>query len=117
MVKALDTVHGLGLGRPAAYECDLPNKILAGTASGSLAVKIDEQDIGLSVAASGMLMKMVANDKEPLDLTDDRHMAIFFASMGKFMQEMADNADNSKYGFADPVGIEVQPYGTPYSLE
>ncbi|KAL8382436.1 hypothetical protein RB595_006291 [Gaeumannomyces hyphopodioides] len=117
MVRALDTVHGVGLGRPVTHEPDLPAKILAGTALGALGVKIDEQDIGLSVAASGLQIKLVGRDKQPLDLTDDRHMGVLYASLAKFGQEMAENVDNSKYGFPDPVGFEVQPYGTPYNLE
>ncbi|KAL8314931.1 hypothetical protein RB593_008497 [Gaeumannomyces tritici] len=117
MVRSLDTVHGIGLGRPVTHDFDLPAKILAGTVLGALAIKFDEEDMRLSVAASGLQIRLVGRDKQPLDLSDDRHMGILYASLAKFAQEMADNAENSKFGFADPVGLEVQPYGTLYNLE
>jgi 2,4-dienoyl-CoA reductase-like NADH-dependent reductase (Old Yellow Enzyme family) len=53
MVKALDTVHGIGLARPVCIEFDLPNKILSGEAQGALDYNLDEQDFALTNMAAG----------------------------------------------------------------
>lgn len=53
MVEALKTVDGVGLGRPAAHEFDLPNKILRGEVEGAAQHLIDEQDFPMSMVAAG----------------------------------------------------------------
>lgn len=52
MVKALDTVHGIGLGQPVAHEPALPQKILDGAVDGAIHLLIDETNAGLAVLAS-----------------------------------------------------------------
>ena len=53
MVAALDTVHGVGLGRPACHEFDLPQKILDGKVVSSVDYLLDDQDFGLTNIAAG----------------------------------------------------------------
>lgn len=53
MVKALDTVHGVGLGRPAAQEIDFPKKVLEGKVQSTIAYLFDEQDFGSTNVAAG----------------------------------------------------------------
>lgn len=53
MVAALKSVDGVGLGRPAADEPDLPNKLLSREAEGALKLALDEDDIGLTNVAAG----------------------------------------------------------------
>lgn len=53
MVRALDTVDGVGLGRPAAYEFDLPRKVIEGHVTGSLKPLLDEEDFGVTNMAAG----------------------------------------------------------------
>lgn len=57
---------------------------------------------------------MVGNDKEPLDLSQDKHIEIFKSSMEKWSKQMAENKDGSKFGFVDIEGIELPGFGTPY---
>ncbi|KUI61518.1 Putative 12-oxophytodienoate reductase 4 [Cytospora mali] len=114
MVKALDSVHGVSLARPIAQEFDLPKKILEGKAKSAILCKFDEQDFGISNVAAGTQIRLVGKDKEPLDLSQDKHMEIFTASMQKWAEGMAKNEDGSKYGFVDIEGVELQPYGTAY---
>ncbi|KAI0130398.1 hypothetical protein BJ170DRAFT_620054 [Xylariales sp. AK1849] len=114
MVKALDSVHGVGLARPICNEFDLPNKILAGKAQGALDYQLDEQDFGLTNVAAGTQIRLVGQDKEPLDLTQDKHVEAFKKSMGEWGQKMGDNKDGSKYGYVDILGTKLEPYGTPY---
>ena len=60
-------------------------------------------------------MKLVGKDKQPLDLSREDHFQKFSESLQKWGASMADNADNSKYGFVDIDGVQLEPYGTPYA--
>lgn len=53
MVGALDTVHGVGLGRPACHEFDLPQKILDGRVGSAIDYLLDEGDFGVTNVAAG----------------------------------------------------------------
>ncbi|KAI1073552.1 hypothetical protein F5B20DRAFT_501760 [Whalleya microplaca] len=115
MVNALKTVDGVGLGRPACNEFDLPNKILQGKAKGAIECLIPEQDHRASNVAAGTQIRLVGQDKEPLDLSQEEHMRIFTGSTEKWIQIMSQNKDNSKFGFVDIEGLKLEPYGTPYT--
>lgn len=53
MVDALNTVHGIGLGRPACHEFDLPKKILEAGVKSAIQYNLDEQDFGVTNVAAG----------------------------------------------------------------
>lgn len=53
MVKALDTVHGVGLGRPVCDEFDLPRKILDGEVYGAIESTLDQGDSLITNMAAG----------------------------------------------------------------
>lgn len=53
MVKALDSVHGVGLGRPATHEFDFPKKVLEGKVPSAIETLLDERDFGSSNVAAG----------------------------------------------------------------
>ncbi|KAK7974369.1 hypothetical protein PG989_016217 [Apiospora arundinis] len=116
MVGALKSVHGVGLARPITHEFDLPNKILAGKVTGALDLKLDEQDFGMTNVAAGTQIRLVGNDKEPLDLTNDEHLAAFQKSMQQWGKEMGESKDGSKYGYVDILGTKLEPYGTAYAV-
>lgn len=59
-------------------------------------------------------MRLVGNDKEPLDMSQDKYKDVYMKSMQKWSEMMANNTDGSKFGFIDIEGIELQPFGTPY---
>jgi 2,4-dienoyl-CoA reductase-like NADH-dependent reductase (Old Yellow Enzyme family) len=52
MVKALDTVNGIGLGRPIAHEFALPQKILDGVVDSAIEPLIDENNPGVAILAA-----------------------------------------------------------------
>jgi 2,4-dienoyl-CoA reductase-like NADH-dependent reductase (Old Yellow Enzyme family) len=52
MVKALKSVDGIGLGRPAADEPALPQKILDGVVEGAIKPFFDENDTGMGLLAA-----------------------------------------------------------------
>lgn len=53
MVKALDTVDGVSLGRSACHEPDLPKKILLGHMRGALLSELDEEESAMTNIAAG----------------------------------------------------------------
>ncbi|KAI0548675.1 NADH:flavin oxidoreductase/NADH oxidase [Xylaria curta] len=116
MVEALKTVHGIGLGRPATWEFDFAKKLLEGKVKGAIDPLIDEQDFALSILAAGVQIRLVGKDKEPLDLGRPGYREAFDKSLQKYLTDMADNADGSKYGFMDIDGVKLEPYGTPYGV-
>lgn len=60
-------------------------------------------------------IRLVGKDKEPLDLTQDKHLEVFQKSMEQWGKEMGEDKNNSKYGYVDILGTELKPYGTPYA--
>ncbi|KAI6781136.1 oxidoreductase [Emericellopsis cladophorae] len=115
MIDALKTVDGVGLARPVCNEFDLPHKLITGEAASAVDALIDEQNFGLTNVAAGTQIKLVGKDKQPLDLSREDHLQQFNESMNKWAEGMADNADQSKYGFVDIDGVQLEPYGTPYA--
>lgn len=115
MANALKTVHGVGLGRPVTHEFDLPQKLIDGRVQSAIKVLLPEDDFGLTSLASMMQMRLVGKDKQPVDLSRADHLQAFMQSLGAWAASMADNADGSKYEAIELVGVDYQPYGTPYS--
>lgn len=115
MVKALDSCHGVSLARPIAHEFDLPKKILAGEVKSAIKYKLDEQDFGATNVAAGTQIRLVGQDKEPLDLSQDKYKDAFLSSMQKWSEGMANNKDGSKFGYVDIDGVRLQPFGAAYA--
>ncbi|KAJ5958934.1 FMN-linked oxidoreductase [Penicillium vulpinum] len=65
--------------------------------------------------AAGIQMRLVENDKHPLDLSQEKDMDVFMTTLQRLLGEMSQNADGSKYGFADIVDFPLNPFGSPYS--
>ncbi|KAH7308516.1 hypothetical protein B0I35DRAFT_442110 [Stachybotrys elegans] len=114
MVGALQTVDGVGLARPVCHEFDLPNKILKEGVQGALDILLDDQDFGTTNVAAGTQIRLVGKGKQPLDLTREDHKRAFEESQRKWSEEMAHNQDNTKFGYVDIVGLDLQPFGTAY---
>ncbi|KAI0476592.1 hypothetical protein GGR56DRAFT_643464 [Xylariaceae sp. FL0804] len=114
MVEAVKTVHGVGLARPVCDEFDLPKKILEGKVKSAVEKPFDEQDFGMGNVIAGTQMKMVGQDRQPLDFSQERLKDAFMNSMQQWQKSMGENKDNSKYGYIDVEGTKFEPYGTPY---
>ncbi|KJZ77259.1 hypothetical protein HIM_03580 [Hirsutella minnesotensis 3608] len=115
MVKALDTVQGVGLARPTCNEFDFGQKILDGKIDSAIVTLLDEENFGLTTIAAGTQMRAVGRNKEPIDLSNEEHKKVFDQSMKKWTEGITDNADGSKYGYVDIEGMKLEPYGTPYT--
>ncbi|KAL8651086.1 MAG: hypothetical protein Q9210_003452 [Variospora velana] len=82
MVRALDTVDGVGLARPVCQEPRLCADILAGKVKGAFKQRLDDDDFGLTNVAAGTQIRMVGRDQEPIDLSQAGMEEAFRKDMG-----------------------------------
>ncbi|CAG8146415.1 unnamed protein product [Penicillium olsonii] len=111
MVRALDTVDGVGLGRSITQEPHLPRDLLAGTVKGAIQQKIDPQDFFKTSPAAGAHMLQIAHDQEPIDLSDDKNMEIFMKTVGEWYHAMQSDSTGSLYEYPQmPEGQSFQSH-------
>ncbi|KAJ5466778.1 hypothetical protein N7475_004530 [Penicillium sp. IBT 31633x] len=112
MVRALDTVDGVGLGRSITQEPRLPKEFLAGTFQGAIQQMIDPQDFFKTSPAAGVQMLQIAQDEEPIDLSNEANMVVFMKGHTDWMQQMyKDGATMNLYGYAQlPKGKPFQSH-------
>jgi hypothetical protein len=60
-------------------------------------------------------IRLVGKDKQPLDLSREDHKKVFEESMQKWGEAMANNEDQSKYGYIDVEGTKLEPFGVAYA--
>lgn len=99
MVKALDIVDGVGLGRPACQEFGLPKDILEGKVTGAVKPAIDEGNISLSIIASGVQITQVGYGYESIDLSLKENVATFLRALEEWTQEIGTNKELKEHGF------------------
>ncbi|KEF52472.1 uncharacterized protein A1O9_11314 [Exophiala aquamarina CBS 119918] len=71
MVRALETVDGIGLARPLVQEFDLCKKILEGKVMGSIIPKMELGEFWLALMAGNRSIREVGQGKEPLKIWKD----------------------------------------------
>ncbi|KAM0254420.1 hypothetical protein ACHAQJ_006824 [Trichoderma viride] len=106
MVKALDSVHGIGLARPIAAEPALPQQILDGVVDGAIQPLLDDANTGMGIVVATTQMKLVGYDREPLDLSREDHDKVILEVSSKW---------TGPSGPPTIEGFEFQPYGTAYA--
>ena len=112
MVRALDTVDGVGLARPICQEVDLPHKILSGAARAAIHQKLDQDDFGLTNVVAGTQIRQVGRDEQPLDMSSEKNVETFQKDMQSWMQGMQeDGGKMEKFGYVDIVSTAASPYG------
>jgi hypothetical protein len=113
MVKALSTVQGVGLARPVCHEFDLPRKILSGSVPGGLAYLLDERDYLLTDVAAGTQLRLVGDDRAPLDMTRQEHLEFFNVEMEKWLKVLIEDKEGFFSGWVDlaQAASEVQLQG------
>jgi 2,4-dienoyl-CoA reductase-like NADH-dependent reductase (Old Yellow Enzyme family) len=111
MVKALDTVDGVGLARPVCQEPHLPKDILEGKVSGAIHVKLDQNNFGLTNIAAGTQIRQVGKDQEPIDLSVQRNVDAFMKDMQAWGEKMGSDKEMKEYGYVD-LSQAAKPYGT-----
>lgn len=111
MVKALDTVDGVGIARPAAQEPHLPKDILEGRVTGAIHLLLDDNDFGLTNVAAGTQMRQVGKDQEPIDLSEQKNVDAFQADMKKWGEKLGGDKEMKEYGY-----IDLSQAGNPYGV-
>jgi 2,4-dienoyl-CoA reductase-like NADH-dependent reductase (Old Yellow Enzyme family) len=109
MVKALDTVDGVGLGRPATQEPHLPRDILDGKVTGAIEPKLDENNFGLTNVAAGTQIRQVGKDQEPIDLSQQENVDGFMKDMQAWGEKLGSDKEMKEYGYIDLSGA-AKPY-------
>jgi hypothetical protein len=107
MVKALETVDGVGLGRALCQEPKLCKDILSGKVKGAMMQKLDMQNFFVTAAASGLQIKQLGQNLEPIDLTVEENTAKIFGALGQWKAAQQGNPDLYQF----PI---VPDYITPY---
>ncbi|OQE43575.1 hypothetical protein PENCOP_c003G05051 [Penicillium coprophilum] len=110
MVKALETVDGIGLGRALCQEPDLCRHILSGAVKGAMLQKLDLQDFGATAGVAGVQITQIGHDMQPINLCLEDNVAKVFGALGEWMA--ANKDDVELCGF--PV---LEGYNVPYSSQ
>ncbi|KAI1207380.1 NADH:flavin oxidoreductase/NADH oxidase-like protein [Annulohypoxylon truncatum] len=118
MVKALEILDGVGLGRPATQEPRLPNDILAGKVTGAIRPR-DEilDDLPNYLAAAGAQIKQIADGREPVNLSNPTAVESLLKELVNHFAKVAADGDKMEYrGFPDLKSPETnaRPYGEAY---
>ncbi|KAJ9606386.1 hypothetical protein H2200_009347 [Cladophialophora chaetospira] len=71
MIRALDTVDGIGLARPLCQEFELCKKILEGQVTGSIIPNMELGEFWLALMAGNRTIREVGRGQEPLELWRD----------------------------------------------
>lgn len=110
MVKALDTVDGVGLARPVCQEPHLPKDILSGKVTGAIKMDLDDNDFGLTNVAAGTQIRQVGKDQEPIDLSVKENVEAFMQDMKNWGEKLGSDKELKEYGYVD-LSQQAQPYG------
>ncbi|VUC30413.1 unnamed protein product [Clonostachys rosea] len=97
MISALDSVDGIGLGRPAAAEPRLASDILEGRASGALKPLTPGEEFPLSLIAAGAQIWQIASGKEPFQLWDEKVLAQLEQDIGIWFGKKTEDGDKLEY--------------------
>ncbi|KAK3689041.1 NADH oxidase [Podospora appendiculata] len=87
MVDALGAVDGVGLGRPACSEPDLPRGILGGGAGGCVRPLVDDDDFGVTASLGALQMQRMAKGMAPLDPSDREAVERFLEAKRVWLEE------------------------------
>lgn len=93
MVKALETVDGVGLARAAAQEVHLPRDISEGKVAGAIQSRLDDNNCGLTNFVAGTQFTQIGKHDEPFDLNDEKCLEIFMRDMQAWGQKMASDKE------------------------
>ncbi|KAI1868362.1 hypothetical protein JX265_007185 [Neoarthrinium moseri] len=98
MVRSLDTVDGVGIGRPATAEPELCRDILHGRVIGARKpMRPLENDLSLGLAVSQAQLAQIGSGKEPFDAGDEAAMEIFQADMTIWQQRVVEDGDKLEF--------------------
>lgn len=98
MVKGLNAVHGIGIGRPAAAEPRLSKDILEGRVTGSMKpLEEFENNLFGGLAIAGAQIAQIGHGKEPLNYGNDEVMKTMKADMELWWKRTVEDGDKLEY--------------------
>ncbi|KAK2625933.1 hypothetical protein QTJ16_005245 [Diplocarpon rosae] len=109
MVKALDTVDGVGIARPACQEFQLPKEILEGKITGAIKMLVDDNDFGLTNVVAGTQIRQVGKDQQPMDMSVKENVDAFMKDMQAWGEKLGSDKELKEYGYIDLSGT-AKPY-------
>ncbi|PHH74606.1 hypothetical protein CDD82_4867 [Ophiocordyceps australis] len=115
MAKALDSVDGVGIGRPCCHEPDIGKRLLNDTSKVAARTLISSDELGIDILACGAQMRLIGLDKQPLDFGRKDHYNAFKREMVKYMDEKANDPRHFKSGCVKIGNVGLKPYGTSYT--
>ncbi|KAF4554402.1 NADH-dependent flavin oxidoreductase-like protein 1 [Elsinoe fawcettii] len=110
MVDALEVVDGVGLGRPATHEPLLPRDILAGQSEGARKILVGDEQFPLTMAASVVQIRQVAEDKAPLDLTRKEEVEALVKDLKAWQEHLAKDTGFTDNRPAPIVSLPAKPF-------
>ncbi|KAF2759022.1 FMN-linked oxidoreductase [Pseudovirgaria hyperparasitica] len=112
MVKALESVDGVGLARPVTQEPTLPKDIIEGRVLGAIEQLPDQNDFGLTNVVAGSQIRQIGKDQTPIDMSQQSNLEGFKKDMATWGQGLASDEDLKKFGYVDIDTVTSTPYGT-----
>ncbi|KAF2662852.1 FMN-linked oxidoreductase [Lophiostoma macrostomum CBS 122681] len=111
MVEALNTIDGIGLGRPLCGEPNLVKDILAGRVSGVIQPALADADLALSITLGGVHIKQISKDHQPFDASDPENIEGFKKDVQASMAKMIADTGLEFVHSTDLVSVKTIPYG------
>lgn len=115
MVRALDTIDGIGLARPLTLEPTLCANILAGRVQGAIVQKLDQDSLQLTTVAAGVQIRQLGKDEQPVDLSVQENVDGFMTDMSAWVGRLKADTEMQEYGYMD-LSAKAIPYGAPQVL-
>jgi 2,4-dienoyl-CoA reductase-like NADH-dependent reductase (Old Yellow Enzyme family) len=81
MVKALDIIDGVGLGRVLCQEPRFVPDVLAGKIQGAIRQRLDSMNCPLTNVAAGTQILQMGKNEEPIDLSVEENEVAFRKDM------------------------------------
>lgn len=110
MVNALDTVDGVGIGRPLAQEPAFCADIFSGKVQGAIAQKLDQDNFEITNVAAGAQIRQMGKHEQPVDLSVQENVDAFMADVGKWAEKRGKDTERKEYGYPD-LSAKAVPYG------
>lgn len=107
MVKALDTLDGVGLARPFAQEPYLCKDILEGKVTGVIKQVIDDNDFGLTNVAAGAQLRQIGEGRDPIDLSHQENLDALMKDIGTWSEKMASDRKMHSYGYPEIASVRT----------
>jgi hypothetical protein len=111
MVGALNTVDGIGLGRPITEQPTLPSDILGGRIVRARDQALDMNDFNLTSVISMTQMVQIGDDQQPLDMSKPANVRAFADDFATWRDELMKDRDRrEKFGSARVRSVPALPY-------